>query len=72
MSCSTRERELGGTKHDLQEDLRVEVEGRRVEGRTEDLWRRVDIGLVGDTVRGKKVDEFLGRETGIRHAGEDV
>ena len=69
---STIAREHGSAKHNFEEDLRVEVEGRRVEGRTEDLWRRVDIGLVGDTVRGKKVDEFLGRETGIGHAVEDL
>ena len=59
-------------KHDFEEDLRVEVEGRRVEGCAEDLWRRVDISLVSDTVRGEEVDEFLRRETGIGHASKDA
>ena len=70
VGCTTRERELGGAKHDLEEDLRVEVEGRGVEGNG--LDSRVDVVLCRNTMRGKEVDDLVRTEARITHAREDL
>ena len=54
----------------LDEELRVERAGRRVEGRARD--RRVDPVLGRDGVRGEEVDDLDGGEARVAHAREDL
>lgn len=57
-------------EEDLQEDLSVEREGRRVEG---DGLAVVDEGVrARDGVRDEEVDKVGGREAGIGHTREDL
>ena len=54
----------------LNEELRVERAGGRVERRAGD--RRVDLVLGGDGVRGEEVDDLDGGEARVAHAREDL